>query len=178
MDKKEIRKAVRERLGSLEPAAAAAASERIFASVAEMPEFAAARTVALYMSLRGEPRTEPLLREWQGRKRLVVPRVCGSDMEFFDYDPAAMLRGSFGIAEPDGSTPQCRTEDIDLMIVPAVAYTRDGVRLGRGGGYYDRYMSRPGFRAFKVGVCFGVQIADELPAEPHDVRVDRVAAAD
>ncbi|MBR3591219.1 MAG: 5-formyltetrahydrofolate cyclo-ligase, partial [Alistipes sp.] len=60
------------------------------------------------------------------------------------------------------------------IIVPARAFTLAGARLGRGGGFYDKYMSLEGFRAYKVGVAFRCQIFDELPTDDHDILVDRV----
>lgn len=113
--------------------------------------------------------------------RIVVPRVEPAVkgqalMEFHDFDPAAMARGAFGIDEPQRGAP-CRPGEIDLMVVPGMAFTRDGLRLGRGKGYYDRYMAREGFRARCIGVCFSHQLLDSLPAEPHDRRVDAVVTA-
>ena len=55
-----------------------------------------------------------------------------------------------------------------------MAFTADGLRCGRGRGYYDQYLSLAGFRAVKIGICFAHQLVDALPAEPHDIRMDRV----
>ncbi len=82
---------------------------------------------------------------------------------------------AFGIDEPQGATP-CPPERIDLIVVPGTAFTRAGARMGRGRGYYDRYLSRPGFHARTVGVCYTHQLLDTLPVEPHDVPLDRVIA--
>ena len=71
----------------------------------------------------------------------------------------------------------CRAEDIDFMVVPGVAFAGDGRRLGRGKGYYDRYLSQEGFRAFCVGVCYACQSREDIPAEAHDKRVDAVISA-
>ena len=85
--------------------------------------------------------------------------------------------GAYGINEPQGDTP-CPAEAIDLMVVPAVAFTRRGERLGRGKGFYDCYLSREGFRAYTVGVCYSHQLLDSLPTEPHDCRVDEVVVGE
>ena len=63
------------------------------------------------------------------------------------------------------------------MVVPGVAFASDGRRLGRGKGYYDRYLAREGFRAYTVAVCYSCQLRDDVPAEPHDKRVDEVVVA-
>ena len=99
------------------------------------------------------------------------------EMEFFDYEPTALADGAYGIAEPQGESV-CAAAEIDLMIVPGVAFTREGVRLGRGKGYYDRYLAREGVRAYTVGVCYACQLLQELPSEEHDRRVDIVVAGE
>ena len=152
-----------------------AASRGIFADIAVSDAFRAARVVALFASLPDEPQTGGFIDEWCRRKRIVLPRVEGEVMRFYDYAPERMHEGAFGISEPEGGTP-CPPEEIDFIVVPAVAYTLAGDRLGRGKGFYDRYMSQPSFRAYKVGVCFDTQIVDALPVEPCDVRVDRVVS--
>lgn len=114
--------------------------------------------------------------------RVVVPRITAdesgvAEMEFFDYKPTEISAGAYGINEPQGATP-CAAEDIDLMILPGVAFTPQGDRLGRGKGFYDRYTAREGFRALCVGVCYRHQLIDRLPVEPHDRRADIVITAD
>ena len=96
-------------------------------------------------------------------------------MHFYDYSSDAMASGYFGINEPQGNTP-CAPSDIDFMVVPGVAFTADGRRMGRGKGFYDRYLSQEGFRATTVGVCFREQIVDDLPSEPHDRSTNYVIA--
>jgi len=211
MNKSEWRIAMKRRNRALPPEEKRAAAERIFAAVEALPEFAQARCVACFCALPDEPPTAEALRRWSGSKRVVVPRVEGDTMRFYDYRPDALVRGAFGIDEPavgecvgaggsvdpagrvgaelpNGATDatdgpsagsivrECLPEMLDLVVVPGVAFTRDGARLGRGRGYYDRYLSRPGLRAFCVGVCFAHQLVDTLPVEPHDRTMDAVCA--
>lgn len=105
-----------------------------------------ARTVALYCALPDEPATEGVLQGWASSKRLVVPRVEGDAMRFFDYDAETLVRGAFGIAEPGAVGRECPPGRIDLIVVPGTAFTEAGARMGRGRGYYDRYLAQPGFR--------------------------------
>ena len=84
-----------------------------------------------------------------------------------------MAVGAFGINEPQRGVP-VRPEEIDAIVVPGVAFTADGVRMGRGKGFYDRYLSQKGFAALKIGVCYREQLVDDIPAEPHDVAMDVV----
>ncbi len=104
-----------------------------------------------------------------------MPRVEGDAMQFYDYRPSALTSGAFGIAEPVvEDCPVCPPEAIDLMLVPGMAFTREGARLGRGKGFYDRYMAQPELQAFRVGVCFAHQLVETLPTEPHDCAIDAV----
>lgn len=76
--------------------------------------------------------------------------------------------------EPDAASPVVAPAEIDLMLIPGLAFTRAGARLGRGGGYYDRYLARVSPGVIKIGVCFGVQLIEELISEIHDREVDMV----
>ena len=94
-------------------------------------------------------------------------------MDFYPYIPNTLQRGAFGINEPQGEEP-CTPSEIDVIIVPGVAFTKDGKRCGRGKGYYDKYLSREGFRAVKIGICYTEQLAECIPNEPHDITMDCV----
>lgn len=187
MTKDELRRAMRQRNRSLSIEQKQRASERIFAAVEALPAFERARCVACFCALPDEPPTEAVLRRWSVDRRIVVPRVEGDTMRFYDYRPEALTCGAFGIAEPvvgedsraSGATDVsycalCPPEAIDLFVVPGVAFTLDGARLGRGRGYYDRYLSQPALHACCVGVCFDHQLVVDLPVEPHDRGMDVV----
>ena len=139
-----------------------------------LADFKAARCVAAFCALPDEPATEEALARWSACKRVVVPRVEGDTMQFYDYSPAAMQAGAFGIAEPAVAGLPCSPAEIDLIVVPGTAFTLAGARLGRGRGYYDKYLASAGFRAVKIGVCYAHQIVAELPVEAHDVFMDKV----
>jgi len=187
MTKDELRRAMRQRNRSLPVEQKRRAAERIFAQVEALPVFGRARCVACFCALPDEPPTEVVLRRWSVDRRVVVPRVEGDAMQFYDYRPDALTCGAFGIAEPvvgEGANVSgglemddaadasycalCPPEAIDLLVVPGVAFTREGARLGRGKGYYDRYLSQPALHACCVGVCFAHQLVVDLPVEPHD----------
>ena len=176
MEKRQARAILRSRITEIPHEQRAVASREIFAKVAALPAFRDAQVVALYAALPDEPQSREFIAEWYGRKRIVLPRVEGEIMHFYDYSPEQIHSGSFGIDEPQGELA-CPPEDIDFMIVPGVGFSLNGGRIGRGKGFYDRYLSQPGFRATTVGVCFKEQITDDLPADPHDKRVDSVIFA-
>lgn len=172
--KKDIRSEVRRRIKLLSGSEMAVAAESIFSKIEQLDIFGKAECIALFAAMNDEVPTAVALDRWpQLGKRVVVPRVEGDIMRFYDYSPEQMRTGAFGILEPEGDN-ECRPEEIDLIIVPARAFTRAGERLGRGGGFYDKYMSKAEFRASKVGIAFECQIFDSLPCDLHDIRVDHV----
>ncbi len=173
--KQQLRKWMRQLNRAVSTADRKSAGERLCCRVEGLPEFAAARCVALFAALADEPDTGPMLERWAAGRRIVLPRVEGDEMQFYDYDPESLRSGSFGIDEPQRGEA-CDPADIDLIIVPGVAFTASGARLGRGRGYYDRYLSQPALRAFRVGVCYAHQIVDALPVELHDIPMHRVVA--
>jgi len=118
------------------------------------------------------------LARWSAAKRIVVPRVEGDAMRFYDYAPGELCRGAFGIAEPSVAERPCDPAEIDFIVVPGVAFTAAGARMGRGRGYYDKYLSQSGFRGVKAGVCYAHQLVVELPVELHDVFMDYVVTND
>ena len=173
MEKREIRSVMRKLNGSLTVSERLKASAAIFSAVERLPEFRTARTVALFSALADEPATDEVLERWSATRRIVLPRVEGASMRFYPYRSETLAFGAFGILEPQGEE-ECPPERIDLIICPGVAFANDGRRLGRGKGYYDRYVSSPAFRAFRIGVCYAHQITDDVPVEEHDVRMDLV----
>lgn len=176
-DKKEIRREVRRRIKELSEQERAIAAREIFEKIEQKEPFANARCIALFASMHDEVSTEYALSVWSAMdKRIVVPRVEGDVMRFYDYSPERMQTGAFGIEEPIGDI-EVVPSDIDLIIVPARAFTLSGIRLGRGGGFYDKYMSLSGFRAYKIGIAYACQIFDALPCDPHDIKVDEVVFA-
>jgi 5-formyltetrahydrofolate cyclo-ligase len=109
-------------------------------------------------------------------KTICYPAIRLGGLDFISVGgPESVIPGQFGIREPVFDQARIIPPDtFDLVLVPGAAFTADGGRLGRGGGFYDRLLGAPGFRAFKVGVCFHRQIVDAVPTEPHDQRVHRV----
>ena len=172
--KREIRREVRQRIKAMDEAAKERAAATIFERVEGLDSFRKAQSVALYAAMGDEVPTARILDRWCAMgKHIVVPRVEGDVMRFYDYAAERMQSGAYGILEPVGDE-EYPASDIDLIVVPARAFTLAGARLGRGGGFYDKYMSQPDFRAHKVGIAFGCQIFESLPTDPHDILVDEV----
>ena len=173
LDKKTLRREVRARVAQIAAADALERSEAIGREVEGHLAVSGARVVALFSPLGDEPQLWPLVERLARRMSVVLPRVEGEVMNFYSYDSCAMAKGAYGINEPQGSLPVDVCE-IDAVIVPGVTFTEDGTRMGRGKGYYDRYLSQSGCRALKIGVCYREQIVESIPTEPHDVTMDTV----
>ena len=166
---------MRQRNRTLDHGVREAASECIFRQVEQCEEFRCAEVVALYCALPDEPPTERVIARWlKLGKKVVVPRVEGDEMRFFCYDPSTQVVGSFGIEEPVDGALLCAPSEIELMVVPGVAFTATGDRMGRGRGYYDKYLSQSDFQAYTIGVGYAHQLVDTLPVEEHDRRLDKV----
>lgn len=129
-------------------------------------------TVAIYAPLPHEVNLLPLLQEYPGH-RFVFP-LCqpGHRLEFRVVQDTArdMQPGALNIPEPAPHTLAVEPENIDLLIVPGVAFTRQGDRMGYGGGYYDRFIPRC-TRARVLALAFEEQLYKELPTEEHDLRI-------
>ena len=172
--KTELRRLIRAQLARMSPAAVGAASESIRQSIPSLPRWQDARVVAAYAALPGEPDLRPL--DWVGSKTVLLPRVDGEELVFHAVSDATHLKsGAFGVMEPDpAKCPAFDPRDAEIIFVPGMAFTSEGLRLGRGRGFYDRLLAELPEEILRVGVCFAEQIVAELPSEPHDEEVDVV----
>ena len=141
------------------------------------PLLAEAQTIMAYYSLPDEVNTHALIDELVAEgKTVLLPKVTGADtMELRRYTGRADLQeGAYHILEPVGE-PFTDLSAIDLILVPGLAFDAAGHRLGRGRGYYDRFLhskNRP--YCVKIGVCFDFQKVDEVPVDAHDIAMDKV----
>lgn len=148
-------------------------SENLLRWLEACPLFQRARQVALYHALPGEVQTAAFIERWYRQKRLFLPLVVGDDLRLLRYTgPESLQVGSFGIWEPKPDGEEAKEEEIDLIIVPGVAFDRQCHRLGRGRGFYDRLLTS--LNVPKVGICFDFQLVDAVPVEPFDCPMDLV----
>ena len=172
-DKRTLRKEIRAEIATLSIEKKQSLSSQIFSKIATLSKLEEASVVALFVSLSDEPQTATFIEQLlQKNKRVVVPRIEGDEMNFYDISEGVEI-GAFGIMEPTATTP-IKPSKIDVMIVPGVAFTLNGARCGRGKGFYDKYLSHSDFRAYTIGVCYPCQIVENLPTEEHDKVLDRV----
>jgi 5-formyltetrahydrofolate cyclo-ligase len=135
--------------------------------------FLQAGTLALYSPVNNEVETELLLKTaGAAGKRVCFPRVVSDTLEFRTVNTQAeMVFGAFGILEPNGGEA-LGSEDIDLLVVPGIAFDRNGYRLGYGKGFYDRKLALMSQEVVSAGLCYDFQLCDQLPVEAHDQPLD------
>ena len=171
MTKSELRKSIKAEKQRYGENALLQMSGRVVSLLEHHPDFIKASTVLLYYSLPDEVATHDLLLKYADQKTILLPVVDGDNLQLRVYRPETMQTGAFGILEPEGEA-FTRYFDIDLAVIPGMAFDKEGHRLGRGRGYYDRLL--PLIPCKKIGLCFPFQYKDEIPAEPHDIRMDEV----
>lgn len=146
----------------------AADSARIIAAIEQHPAFRVARHVLVYYPIRHEVDLRELVNRYQGEKTFYFPVSHRHGLEVRPFDGFDnMQRGKFGIPEPQ--TPSYEG-DLDLIILPGVAFDKKLNRLGRGGGYYDRYLSKTS-HINTMGVAYDFQVISAVPCQRHDHRV-------
>ena len=146
-------------------------SEKILAQLEQHPDFVKAERVMLYSALPDEVQTQAFLEKWHLKKQIILPTVVGDDIIPVAYGKDTCFAvGDFNILEPQNEPYK---GDFDLIIVPGVAFDRKGNRLGRGRGYYDRFLCQH-LDVKRIGICFDFQLLEEIPTEPFDITMDEV----
>lgn len=175
--KRRLRRRVIEKRDAIPLEERRALSEAICARVIESPEFRSASFALLFASFGSEVDTTSLMAATLAAgKRLALPRVHPVTRELELREVRSIERdlapGLWDIPEPvPGDCPEVALENIDFVLVPGVAFDRDGRRLGYGGGYYDRILARLSTGVPAVAVCFEAQLVGQVPADQHDRRV-------
>lgn len=171
-EKRRLRRTVRALEEQLSPRYLAASGLAIAARLLAMPEYRNAGTVFCFAGLGREVDTRPILRDaLEAGKVLCVPLCTGpGQMELRRVTALDHLTpGTFGLPEPPSDSPALSADEVDFAILPCVTCDRAGRRLGRGGGYYDRFLSH--YRGGAVVLCREKLIREEIPVEPHDYPV-------
>ena len=174
MDKKELRRSIRERKRAMTEVEIVSRSEKLGVLFAQSEAYKAAKTIYGYLPYNQEVRTVPMLeRALLEGKRVAVPKVYGEEMRFiYLTDLTKVAKGYSGIPEPIEDGPVA--EDVHaLVLMPGLAFDRAGHRIGYGGGFYDRFLARePGHPT--LALCYDFQMVEHLETEEFDVPVDCV----
>lgn len=149
------------------------AAQHVVRQVEMLDAFVNARNILAYYSLPDELQTHQAVQRWSQSKQLFLPRVNGDYLDILPYQPNELTPGAFNIEEPNGNNT-AQLSEMDLIIVPGIAFDHAGNRVGRGKGFYDRLLAQP-HHAITIGICYDFQLLDTMiPAEPHDATMDFV----
>lgn len=149
-------------------------SEEVLSVVEITGVFQNAESIFIYNSLKDEVNTSNFIQKWIDKKKFYLPVVKENDLVFREYTTFTQLsRSTLGILEPQ-SEDLVNYKTIDLIIVPGVAFDRKMNRLGRGKGYYDRFLKT--IAAPKMGICFDFQLFDQIPSDDLDIKMDYIVS--
>lgn len=151
-------------------------SDRLCLCLQQAALFQQATTILAYFSTRNEPDLSPLFHH--DDRRWGFPRCVEEQMAWHCWSPVAAMplqRGAFGILEPHPDAPRLEADDVDLILVPAIACDRHGYRLGYGGGFYDRLFSTPAWNQKPtIGIVFSHLLVETLPRDSWDYPLSAV----
>ena len=174
-----LRQAILARRDAADASSRSRDSRTITQKLCALPEYRAASVVAAYASFGSELDTsEFVARILADGKQLLLPRInkaqCALELRHVTDIGAELVAGVWGIREPAERCPILPANQIDFMLVPGVAFTKSGARLGYGGGFYDRLLVSLVPRAARIAGAFELQLVDQLPENPQDRRVAQV----
>jgi 5-formyltetrahydrofolate cyclo-ligase len=176
--KAEVRKEIQRKLKAQSAKIKTEKDKIIQKKVLALGEFKRAKVTAVYISLPSEVETGALIDEaLAAGKRVAAPVINGKALEFYEIRSReeGLEEGPCGILQPaKGSGRPFRKEKFDMIIVPGTAFTKAGARLGRGKGFYDRYLKDMPEGVTKVALAYDIQILEDLPVTPNDIPVDIV----
>ena len=169
--KTEIRSAIRALKKQHSKEELQAQSELIMHKLERHPDFIKAQKIMLYSSLPDEVQTKAFIEKWRLEKQIILPTVVGDDIIPVELaENTGFAVGDFNILEPQN---EAYTGDFDLIVVPGVAFDQKGNRLGRGKGYYDRFLCQHQ-KVKKIGICFDFQLVDNVSIEETDIPMDEI----
>jgi len=178
--KSEIRKEIRKKLENQSEAERQERSLTIKKRLFSLPEFKNAKMIMFYVSTEREVDTHGMIDDaLRMGKKIAVPYVIKDEgrmtPSLIKNRTEDLQEGSYGIPEPKkDSLEAVSKEELDMVVVPGVAFTAGGARLGRGGGFYDKFLKDLRQSTHTVGVAFGMQVVQELPKHEHDIPVGRI----
>ena len=174
MDKSTLRKKIREQKRAMPEEQIIAASQRLGELFLNSELYRNADTIYGYLPYNQEVRTTPMLAQaLKDGKRVAVPKVYGDEMKFIYLDDLSKVEKGFaGIPEPVADGPVAE-DPTALVLMPGLAFTEQGHRMGYGGGFYDKFLAQEPNHP-TLALCYAFQMVDELPIDDYDVPVDVV----
>jgi 5-formyltetrahydrofolate cyclo-ligase len=174
MDKKQLRREIREKKRAMTEAEIQEKSRRLGELFADSRLYRSAKTIYGYLPYNQEVRTVPMLEKAiADGKKVAVPKVYGDEMKFIYLDDlSAVEKGYAGIPEPVADSPVADDETA-LVLMPGLAFDRDGHRIGYGGGFYDKFLAQEPNHP-TLALCYDFQMLPKLQTEEFDIPVDQV----
>ncbi len=174
MDKKALRREIREKKRAMTEEEITSRSEKLGQLFVQSEVYQKAKTVYGYLPYNQEVRTVPILEQaLRDGKRVAVPKIYGDTMRFLYLDDLSQVeKNPMGIPEPVADTPVAEDKTA-LVLMPGVAFTKKGDRIGYGGGFYDRFLAEEPNHP-TLALCYDFQIVESLPTEEFDIPVDTV----
>lgn len=169
LNKQEIRDYIKRQKALLSSKEKSSAAQAVYNKLSALRQISDSSKILLYHSLPDELSTQLIIKKLYDEKELYLPRVNGVNLEILPYTPSSLKTGSFNIKEPAGNNI-INIADINLVVVPGVAFDLHGNRIGRGKGFYDRLLNDTS--AIKIGICYDCQIINYIPNEPHDIKMN------
>ena len=174
MNKQELRSLVRSRKRAMTEDQIREKSEALGRQLLATEEYRRARSIYGYLPYNQEVRTLPILEQaLREGKRVAVPKCCGNEMRFIWMEDLSLVeKGYAGIPEPIADFPIADDEEA-LVLMPGLAFDREGHRIGYGGGFYDRFLAREANHP-TLALCYDFQVFDRLETEVFDIPVDKI----
>lgn len=173
-EKEKIRKEIAQRKKRLRPEELTLLSQEVMMTLEITGVFVDAKNILIYNNLSDEVETLSFIEKWNGQKNFYLPAVVDNDLVFRKFHAHTdFLPSSLGVQEPRGEN-LVDYSMIDLVIVPGIAFDRKKNRLGRGKGYYDRFLKN--ISVPTIGICFEFQLFDNIPADEKDVKMNMIVS--
>lgn len=173
-EKKALRTQINQALKSISEQDLMERSEKLWEKLLQEPVFQSSQHILAYWSYGQEVHTQQPLLSLAKRKKIWLPRIQGEHLQICRFEGLQSMKAepAFGILEPIGTVCQ-NLQDIDLVVVPGLAFTASGKRLGKGKAYYDRLLPQLS-QAKTIALAFSEQIVPDVPVEAHDVTIDKI----
>ncbi len=171
--KNELRREMKELLASLTPEQYQLVNSRLESAFLKLEIVKKTEKIMLYFSIKQEVHTHSLINILLNQNKIISLPACTPNKDLraaIIYNLAQLFPGIYGLKEPGPEAPELKPDELDLIVIPGLAFDERGFRLGHGAGYYDRFLAHT--NAFKLGLGYDFQLVPELPVEDHDVKLD------
>lgn len=177
-EKNKIRSLVKEKRNSLDERLKKTMDNIIFEKIISSEFYKSSKCIFVYVSFEGEVDTHRFIKyALNDNKRICVPKVKSKEEGIVAVEINSfheLKEGAYNILEPENFNKKIDERDIDLILMPGVAFDKNGGRIGYGGSFYDRFLKNPDIKALKIALAYDFQIFDKVPMEEHDIKVDGI----